>query len=261
MDTIGIILAGGNGTRLKPVTNYMSKQLIPLFDKPMIFYPLSNLMLAGIKKFIIVVKSDDYPSYFSLLQDGASLGIDIEYVFQNEPRGLADALSLCKEFVVDKFVMALGDNFLYGAGLKELFISILDKGVPTIFGVHVGNPASFGVALVDDEGTVLEVKEKPTKFYSNLAVPGYYFLDKRAFDFCEQVKPSARGELEITDVLNAYVAETHLKLVNLGRGFVWHDTGTFKDLLKVSNFIENTQSINQLKIGDIFEISKQISNY
>lgn len=255
MSVLGIILAGGNGTRLSPMTQIISKQLLPIYNKPMIYYPLANLMLSDIKRYVIVVKSDQYHHYFNLLGNGSALGIEIDYVFQDQPKGIADAISLCDSYIEDQFVLALGDNFLYGAGLQCLFQDIIRSKKATIFGCNVKNPEAFGVAIVDKQGKLLEIREKEVEPASNLAVPGYYFLDRKAVEYASNINLSDRGEYEIADVLNAYARQDDLCLQVLGRGFLWYDTGTFKDLLTVSNFVQNTEETTQSRIGDVFEIA------
>ena len=253
----GIILAGGSGTRLMPMTKSVSKQVLPLYDKPMIFYPLSTLLLAGIREILIISTPRDLPSIERLLGDGSQLGISISYKEQPKPEGIAQAFILCEEFIGDSPVcLILGDNVYYGQGLADSLkqASKLKKGA-YVFGYHVRDPERYGVVAFDENKNVTKIVEKPKEHISNWAVTGLYFYDNDVAQIAKAVKPSARGELEIVDVSNAYLSRGDLKIEFLGRGVAWLDTGTPDSLLQASNFIQMIEQRQGFKIGCIEEIA------
>jgi len=251
----GIILAGGKGSRLKPLTNGVSKQMLPVFNKPMIYYPLSTLMLAGIKDILIISGEEQLPIYKEILSECKHIGLNIEFAVQDQPRGLPEAFIIGEEFIGDDNVcLILGDNLFYGQGFSSLLKKACDnKSGGTIFGYPVGNPESFGVAEVED-GKVISLEEKPKQPKSNLAVTGLYFFDSRVSEFAKNLKPSARGELEIVDIQKKYLENSELNFINLGRGFAWLDMGTHESLLDAGNYvraIESRQGINMACIEEI----------
>ncbi|SES26366.1 glucose-1-phosphate thymidylyltransferase RfbA [Salisediminibacterium halotolerans] len=253
----GIILAGGKGTRLYPLTKSMSKQMLPVYDKPMIYYPLSVLMLAGIRDILIISTEEDIPRFEHLLGNGSSLGIRLTYTVQEEPRGLAEAFLLGESFINnDDVALILGDNIFYGHEFTDRLEHVRqnNRGA-TIFGYNVKEPHRFGVVDFDEEGKVLSVEEKPEQPKSNYAITGLYFFDHRAVQYAKKVLPSVRGELEITDVLNGYLRTGELQVEQLGRGFAWLDTGTHESLLEASQFIEIIEKRQSLKVACIEEIA------
>jgi glucose-1-phosphate thymidylyltransferase len=251
----GIILAGGHGTRLYPVTRVVSKQLLPVYDKPMIYYPLSTLIFAGIRDIFLISTPYDLPLYEQLLGDGSRFGIRLTYMPQPRPEGLAQAFILGRDFVGDdKVALMLGDNIFYGQGLiAQLQEAASRDSGATIFGYRVKDPSRYGVADFDDSGRVTGIEEKPAAPKSSYAVTGLYFYDNRVLDIAAGLKPSARGELEITDVNNAYIADGTLRMELMGRGVAWLDTGTPSSLLEAATFIETIENRQGLKVGAIEE--------
>ncbi len=255
----GIILAGGSGTRLYPLTLVTSKQLLPIYDKPMVYYPLSTLMLAGIKDILIISTPTDTPRFKELLGNGEKFGINLSYAVQQAPNGLAEAFIIGKDFIGnDSCCLVLGDNIFYGNGLKKALreaVSNAESGIATIFGYFVNDPERFGVVEFDKDKNVISIEEKPENPKTNYAVVGLYFYPSRVYDAAKSIKPSARGELEITTLNNLYLAKKELKLVLFGRGFTWLDTGTHEALTDASNFVKSIEEHQGLKVSCIEEIA------
>lgn len=255
----GIVLAGGSGSRLYPLTHVVSKQLLPIYDKPMVYYPLSALMLAGIRDILLISTPTDLPQYQRLLGDGSAFGIRISYAEQPRPEGLAQAFSIGRDFVgTDSVALVLGDNIFYGQGFSEILrqaVARLVNGMATIFGYYVTQPERYGVAEFDAAGRVVGIEEKPKSPKSNYAIVGLYFYPNSVLEIAENVRPSARGELEITSVNQSFVDRGQLWLEKLGRGFSWLDTGTHDSLLDASNFVSVIQARQGLKIACLEEIA------
>jgi glucose-1-phosphate thymidylyltransferase len=249
----GVILAGGSGTRLHPLTKVVSKQLLPVFDKPMIYYPLTTLILAGVSQVLIISRPEDSNSFKALLGDGSDLGIEIFYAHQERPAGLAQAPLIAEEFLNGEgFCLILGDNFIYGSGLGRRLQPLYSREGATVFAYKVSDPTQYGVVELDSSGNPISIEEKPKEPRSDLAIPGLYFFDNKIVEICRSLKPSARGELEITDAIKEYMSRNKLSVEVLPIGTAWLDMGTFESLLEAGEFVQIVQSRQGILIGDPF---------
>ena len=250
----GIVLAGGSGTRLHPLTLAVSKQLMPVYDKPMIYYPISTLISAGIKEILIISTPQDLPLFQKLLGNGSQIGCDFKYEVQENPNGLAEAFLIGETFIGrDNVALILGDNIFYGSGLSKLLQENINPDGGIVYAYHVNDPERYGVVMFDEHQNAISIEEKPLKPKSNYAVPGIYFYDNSVIEKAKNLKPSKRGELEITDINKAYLKENKLSVRILDRGTAWLDTGTFKSLMQASNFVEVIEERQGLKVGSIEE--------
>ena len=252
----GIVLAGGSGSRLWPLTKVLSKQLMPIYDKPMIYYPLSTLLMAGIREILIITTADDLDLFRKLLSDGSQLGCEFTYAVQQEPNGLAEAFIIGTEFIgQSKVALILGDNIFYGNGLEDLLKQNIDPDGGIIYGYHVNDPKRYGVVEFNEKGKAISIEEKPLYPKSNYAIPGIYFFDNEVIKIASSLKPSRRGELEITDINKVYLKKRKLEVSILDKGIAWLDTGTFQSLMQASQFVQVIEDRQGLKIGCIEEVA------